>query len=417
MDIIMILKPLFFLFIFNQLLLGSNPLIDNQYYFSTKIPQNCSLYEQKKFVYNVLHDSYLWNEQTPRTPALINRYPSPESLLYALRNKKDKYSYIEPLQEADNFFRQGRFNNFGFIPFLTTLQDQRTAFIVGYVYPNSPAYHAGLRRGVIITEIDHQKITSNNLRHIDQRLKSRRKAHFLFWKNHQQYQKTIKKYTYPVKTISKPHLYQLDNKRIGYLVLSDFMASKIGELRGYFSTLKRKHINELILDLRYNGGGDVAMANYIASAIGGNNLANRVSEYTHYNSKYAQLNSTLFFKNLPSEHVLNLKRVFIFTTKETCSASERLIHNLKAYNDTIEVIQIGGRTCGKPYGFYGAAVFCNKVLLTVNTIAQNSNQEAINTKGIIPTCEVKENFTQPLGDREENFLKEAFYYIKHGDCR
>jgi C-terminal processing protease CtpA/Prc len=413
----MILKIPFLLSLLINALFASNLLVGQQHYFATKVPKNCSIYEQNRFVYNVLHDAYLWSDETPHDPSLIKRYRSPESLLYALRNSEDRYSYIEPLQSADDFFLKGRFNNFGFIPFLTTLKDQRSAFIVGYVYPDSPAYYAGLRRGAIITEIDHILVTPNNLHHIDQLLKEKRGVDFVFWRDHQRYQKRVKKYTYNVKTISKPHIYQLGDRRVGYLVLSDFMSSKIGELRGYFAMLKRKNIDELILDLRYNGGGDVAMANYIASAIAGEALANRIAEYTHYNEKYSQFNSTLFFRDLPPERVFNLKRIFLLTTKETCSASERLIHNLKAYPQEIEVVQIGQKTCGKPYGFYGAAIFCNKVLLAINTIAQNSNQEEIDIEGITPTCVVEENFMQPLGDKNENYLKEALYYINSGHCQ
>ena len=361
-----------------------------------------------------MHDSYLWREGVPTLDS-TDHYSSPEELLTMLKDENDLFSHIVNLKKVNRFFGLGRYNNFGFIPFLIQLQSGKEALGVVFVYPNSPAQKAGIKRGDIITKVDNISTQSSNLDRIKKKLKKQKKLTFTFWKKGKRYKKRIIKYDYAVHTISNVKIYHIENKKIGYMVFSDFIPSKEEEIDHIFEKFKSAQIDDLILDLRYNGGGDMNVARHLASLIGGAYVNNRV--FTHYlfNSKYSYLNYTSNFKEF-SHNQLNLNRLFVITSKRTCSASEQLILNLRASENQMEVIQVGQETCGKPYAYNSIGLFCDKALFLINTKAQNSDHQMISPNGLYPTCVVEDNIYKAFGDKEESSLKEALYYITHNRC-
>ena len=390
-------------------------VVNERQFFSVKTPSTCSVKEQNRFVYNVLHDSYLWSDKVLSQDYVINNYDSPREMLRSLKYKDDHFSYIMDLPKADSFFGQGKYNNFGFIPFLIEHEVHGLAFVVAFVYPNSPAQNGGLKRGDIIIKVNGELINGESIDSIYSTLKKMNRINFTFIKNNRKYNKYLSKYRYSIQTVSKSYIYHIENKKIGYMVLSNFIEMSKYEIDSVFRRFKQAKISEFVLDLRYNGGGDVRVANHLASLIGGENVVNKVSEHMSFNKKYSNLNKTSFFESYNANQ-LNLKRLFVITSERTCSASERIIHNLKASHTGMEIVQIGKKTCGKPYGYEGVGVFCNKVLFSINTESTNGDQEGNYRDGLVPTCEAEDDIFKPLGDRGESSLKEALYYIENNEC-
>ncbi len=392
----------------------SEPMSNENHFYSVKAPSSCRIKNQNQYVYNAMHDSYLWHEGVPVLDS-TDHYSSPEELLTMLKDEDDLFSHIVDLKKVNRFFGLGRYNNFGFIPFLIQLKSGKEALGVVFVYPNSPAQKAGIKRGDIITKVENISTQSSNLKRIKKKLKKENKLTFTFWKKGKRYKKRIIKYDYAVHTISNVKIYHIENKKIGYMVFSDFIPSKEEEIDHIFEKFKSAQIDDLILDLRYNGGGDMNVARHLSSLIGGAYVNNRV--FTHYlfNSKYSHLNYTTNFKEF-SHNQLNLNRLFVITSKRTCSASEQLILNLRASENQMEVIQVGQETCGKPYAYNSIGLFCDKALFLINTKAQNSDHQMISPNGLYPTCVVEDNIYKAFGDREESSLKEALYYITHNRC-
>lgn len=389
--------------------------IDREQFYSVKTPKSCSIKDQNKFVYDVLHDSYLWSDKLTNQDDLINSYDSPKALLQSLKYENDHFSHIMDLPKANTFFGEGKYNNFGFLPFLLEEEENQWALLIGFVYPGSPAENAGVKRGDKIVKVDGNSIDEKNIDAIYDIFKKKRRIQFTFSKNNKLYTKPISKYRYKVRTVTSSHIYRREGKKVGYMVLSDFIEMSKFEIDSVFRRFKNANISEFILDLRYNGGGDVRIANHLASLIGGNHVANKVSEYMFFNEKYSNLNKTTFFESY-NQNQLDLKRFFVITSSRTCSASERVIHNLKASDTGIEVIQIGQQTCGKPYGYDGVGIFCNKVLFAINTESTNEERYGNYVDGLTPTCKVDDDMLTPLGDKEESSLKEALYYIKNNKC-
>jgi carboxyl-terminal processing protease len=201
--------------------------------------------------------------------------------------------------------------------------------------------------------------------------------------------------------------------------------------------MKDAGVSELVLDLRYNGGGLLAVASQVSYMIAGETRSTgKTFEKRRFNALAGnrnpvtgQVNTPVpFFSkglgfslaegaNLPA---LNLSRVYVLTTASTCSASEAVINGLRGID--VEVVLIGDGTCGKPYGFYPQDN-CGTTYFTVQFEGQNHKGFSEYTEGFIaqnssqtygvklPGCEVSDEFTYELGDEREELLSTALSYM------
>jgi hypothetical protein len=197
------------------------------------------------------------------------------------------------------------------------------------------------------------------------------------------------------------------------------------------------------MDLRYNGGGLLAMASQLGYMIAGPNQTNNlVFESSRFNDKYPTTNpvtgdplrptpfydreinwdtGTFTNRSLPS---VNLSRIYVITTEDSCSASEALINGLVGID--IEVIQIGGTTCGKPYGFFPTGN-CGTTYFTIQFQGVNNKNFGDYADGFkprtspqfddeLPGCSVNDDFDNALGDENEGMLSTALFRINEGVC-
>src|ERR1700722_17746843 len=229
---------------------------------------------------------------------------------------------------------------------------------------------------------------------------------------------------------------------VGYMLFNDHLATAESELVSAFAQLQSAGITDLVLDIRYNGGGYLDIASEVAYMIAGPSpTAGQTFELDQFNSKYPTTNpvtqnaiTPLGFHNttqgfsvtagqaLPS---LNLARVFVLTTASTCSASESIINSLRGVN--IQVIEVGTTTCGKPYGFYPAD---NCAVTYFSIQFQGVNQQnfgdypdgftpanTVATQGVVvPGCSVADDFAHALGNPTESQLASALSYRTNGVC-
>jgi hypothetical protein len=204
-------------------------------------------------------------------------------------------------------------------------------------------------------------------------------------------------------------------------------------------------IDDLVLDIRYNGGGFLDIAAQLAYMIAGPALtAGRTFEGIQFNDKYPDtdpitgqnLVPTLFHDktlSLPGSALpagqalpyLGLTRVFVLTSGGTCSASESIINGLRGVD--VEVIQIGTTTCGKPYGFYPQGN-CGTHYFTIQFRGVNALGFGDYTDGFypgdagssdlaeVPGCAASDDFTKQLGDPTEGQLAMALAYRETGAC-
>lgn len=197
---------------------------------------------------------------------------------------------------------------------------------------------------------------------------------------------------------------------------------------------------DLVLDLRYNGGGLLDLASELAYMIAGPaQTAGQTFELITFNSKHPAtdpitgqpLEPMPFYDTAGGYSIaagttlptLNLSRVFVLTGSNTCSASESVINGLRGVN--VEVIQIGATTCGKPYGFYPAdncgTTYFAVQLKGVNAVGFGDYADGFmpangrsDTGAVVTGCTVADDFTQPLGSTQERRLKAALDYRENG---
>ncbi|NND64916.1 MAG: peptidase, partial [Gammaproteobacteria bacterium] len=182
------------------------------------------------------------------------------------------------------------------------------------------------------------------------------------------------------------------------------------ELDTAFAGLIDAEINELILDLRYNGGGLVDVATFLASLLVGPNEAGEVFARLEFHTSQSALDEDLTF--FSEFNALDLDRLFVLTTGGTASASEMIISGLEPY---IEVITMGETTFGKPVGQIGIP-FCGKVLFPVAFEVSNAVDFGGYYDGLAPHCELEDDLGHALGDTNEGLLAEALQFMDSGLC-
>ena len=232
---------------------------------------------------------------------------------------------------------------------------------------------------------------------------------------------------------------------VGYLLFNDHIATAEGGLKDAIEQLAADDIAELVLDIRYNGGGFLAIASQLAYMIAGDAAtAGRIFEAIEFNDKHPATNpvtgqpleplpfideTTGDFSEPAGQPLptLGLSRVFVLTGPNTCSASESVMNSLRGIG--VEVIQIGGTTCGKPYGFYPTDN-CGTTYFTIQFRGVNDagfgeypdgfspENTAVGVVGEeLPGCAVADDFEHALGDPLENRLQAALGYLENpGTC-
>jgi carboxyl-terminal processing protease len=233
----------------------------------------------------------------------------------------------------------------------------------------------------------------------------------------------------------------LGNSKVGYLLFNDHIATAEAQLIEAFEGFQSEGVTELVLDMRYNGGGYLDIARMLASMIAGQEAIGQTFSELKFNSKYPTqnpitgrtLSPSRFASTAPGFVVssetdlplLNLNRVVVISGSGTCSASEAVINGLRGIG--VEVILIGDTTCGKPYGFYGIDN-CGTTYFTIQFKGVNASGFGDYTDGFSPPgaenvgvevggCAVDDDLSQALGNPDEARLATALEYLSSGSCQ
>src|SRR5262245_25752153 len=386
--------------------LAASPLVP-----TVEAQSSCSVPSQNRYVRDVLFEYYYWNRELPSLNP--NSFPSPEAFLDAARNKTydHTYSFIANRAEQDALFSSSQFVGLG----LST-QFDGTEMRLSQVFPDSPAAEAGLRRGDRILAINGRTIAQLVEANALDTAFGPSEADVnvaLEWRPAEGPDKraTLVKRVVTIPTVSGLKLFEVEKKKVGYLVFSNFVEPSVEALDNAFTALHDAGATELVLDLRYNGGGLVSVAQHLTSLIGGQRTAGKLlAEYVH-NDRRRDMNRQLRFEEL-LPNALGLERLIVITTRASASASELVINGLRPY---IPVVVVGDTTYGKPVG-QDAFPFSDKGFHPVPLPLENSLGQGDYFTGLPATCPAGDMLDRQLGDPEEASLKEAFVYVRTGAC-
>ncbi|MDQ3536473.1 MAG: S41 family peptidase, partial [Bacteroidota bacterium] len=371
------------------------------------VPQNSSIAVNDK-IHDIMKEWYFWNDQMPTIKS--SDYSNSNDFLSALLNKGiDKWSYIEDEESFNQYFKEGKFYGFGF----GMKSDVEENLRVSFVYRDSPMDRAGITRGYKIMKINgksvseliatnslssawgaNQKGVSINLEVEDLAGKVSQVA--------------VTKEEVTINSVIHKEVKQVEGVKVGYLVFNNFIETSREELDEAFTFFKEEGISELVLDLRYNGGGSLDVAQYLANLIGAfKGGTNKFVELT-YNPQKQSNNKPFNFSTEASG--IDLERLFVITARGTASASEAIINGLRPY---MEVITVGDITSGKPVGM-NVWTFDGLALVPITFKVNNSRGEAEYYDGILPDGTSSDDVTVLLGDESEDSFEEVIYFIKNG---
>jgi hypothetical protein len=226
-----------------------------------------------------------------------------------------------------------------------------------------------------------------------------------------------------VKTLPAP------NQSVGYMQFNDHLATSEAQLIAAINQLKASAVTDLVLDMRYNGGGYLDIASELAYMIAGATpTSGKVFEQQIFNDKnpfqftaaqtvtpfhattQAGFSTASGGQALPT---LNLTRVYMLVGAGTCSASEAVVNGLRGVG--VEVDLIGATTCGKPYGFYPQDN-CGTTYFSIQFQGVNQLGQGDYADGFTPTCAVADDFNHALGDPNEGRLAAALSYRANSVC-
>lgn len=436
-----------------------------------------SLDTEKAWIRAFIDDTYLWydevtavnpaayvvgatvpyvNPATNRsTPKQLNsNFDVVDSYFNALRSPqvsasgkpKDRFHFTVPTPEWTALSTSGSRVGFGFHVSLVAPSPPRKA-VIAYADPGTVAAANGLNRGTEFISVNGSSVSTGDPAILNEALFTPVAG---------------KAYTFEVRDVGSPGTRSVvisastvasvpvqnvrtlatPDNRVGYIQYNDHIASAEGQLVAAINQLRGANggagITDLVLDIRYNGGGFLDLASELAYMVAGPaRTANKTFETLQFNAKnpfgasqadrmtpfYSQTQGYSVASGQPLPH-LDLPRVFVITGANTCSASESIMNGLRGAG--VEVIQIGGATCGKPYGFLpqdncGVTYFAVQ-FKGVNQLGFGDYPDGFIPGGTgasadnLPGCSVADDFSKPLGDVAEARISAALKYRSTGSC-
>jgi len=381
------------------------------YWYGHWTDPECSPEKQNEFLYDVMTNSYLWYDKVPELD--YKAYASTEQLFDDMLYELDQWSFIISAEDYYSYIAGGNYFGMGF----GFDYNDRDECRITFVYEDSPADKAGIRRNDSILEINGKSV--KEIQDNDEWENAFGRSDIgvaaqLEIENEEGIRTlALEKDQISIDTILHHDVLEKNGLKIGYLVFNSFLDTSQKELDTVFAYFKWKDIDELILDLRYNGGGVVAVAEYLANLIAGERFEGKLLAKHIFNDKYEYLNEVSYFVNPENQNAHDLGRVVFITSEHTASASEMLINVLKPY---VDVVTVGETTHGKPVGYAQGWDFCDLHVSPINFRTLNSSGEGNYFEGISPTCYAADDLSRAFGDTEEASLKTALYYLTSGVC-
>jgi carboxyl-terminal processing protease len=396
--------------------------------------------QEKLWIHSWINDLYLWYREVPSVDitafaTAIEYFDQEKTPLKTASGKpKDQFHFIYDTPTWEALSQSGTEASYG-VQWALLAPSPPRSLVIAYIQPGSPAAAANLGRGAKVLSIDGVDVERGS--DVDTLNEG------LFPSNLDETHSfvvqdlgatttrtvTLTSTSVEINPVLNVRTLPAPNDKIGYFLFTDHIATAEKALFDAFTQLRAAGVTDLILDLRYNGGGYLYIASELAYMIAGPaRTSGKTFEKLNYNAKRTSDNTRAPYPfqatstgnaALPT---LDLSRVYVLTTSETCSASESVINSLRGVD--VDVRQIGSTSCGKPYGF-AAQDNCGISYFPIEFQGVNAKGFGDYADGFTPNgagatgiagCTAADDFTQPLGSKDEGMLKAALAYRASGTC-
>lgn len=387
------------------------------------VADECSVSAQKRWLSDYMDEWYLWQAwvQPPAVPVDASVETFFRSLLYqggVAGVPADRWSGSQPTESFNRYYGEGRTMGYGLAVAGVEIggrQDDPPLY-VRLVEPQSDAFAQGVRRGDRVLALNGQPvgelIAANDFGLLSATEEGQTLRVTLRSTTGGDRNVTLRSTVFALTPVPVTQiLVSPGGRRAGYVMLNQMISQAQAPLEAAFAQFKAQGVQDLVLDLRYNGGGLVSVGAIVGSLVGGSRTAGQTYATLAYNDKRAASNNQTFsFVNAAA--ALSLPRVYVLAGLRTCSASEQVVNALQPFMD---VVLVGGTTCGKPVGFLPASQ-CGTTYSAVNFESRNALGRGGYYDGFNPSCPAEDGLTQPLGSASERLVATALGHADTGRC-
>ncbi|HEX9051215.1 MAG TPA: S41 family peptidase [Anaeromyxobacter sp.] len=420
---------------------GTDPLTGSPY-----PDRQGTVQDEKTWVRSWIDELYLWYREVPAYSA--SSYATAQDYFAVLKtpaltpsgSPKDRFHFTYPTAAWEALAQSGVQAGYGVLWIVLAATPPR-AVVVAYTEPGGPAEAAGLLRGARVLAVDGVDLANgSDVNTLNAGLfpASASETHaFSILDPGASTPRAVTMTSADVQgtPVQAVRTIATGTGPVGYFLFNDHLATAELGLMSAVSDLGAAGVTDLVVDMRYNGGGYLDVASELGYMVAGPTAtAGKTFELAVFNDKYPTLNpvtgapiaptpfhaTALGFSATPGQPLpsLGLSRVFVLTGPGTCSASEAVMNALSGID--VQVIQIGSTTCGKPYGFYpqdncGTTYFSIE-MRGVNAKGFGDYADGFVPGATLPGCRVADDFTHALGDPMEARLAAALSYRDGGAC-
>ena len=396
------------------------------------------------------NDLYLWYDEIVDADPAAHTTPNYFELMKTVAttssgSPKDRFHFTQDTDEYQQLIQSGIQAQYGADWTLLSASPPREALFV-YVQPETPAAAAGVARGDRILEIDGEDfVNGDNVAALNDGLfpNDGDTHNFLIssFDGTQERMVTMTAAALTIDPVPITNVIATPQGPVGYLYFVSYLNTSEKALADAFNSFEAAGITELIIDVRYNNGGLLDIANQLAYMIAGPAAAQgRIFDELVFNDKHPNTNPVTGAALSPTNFItttrgfsvlagnplprLNLSRVYLLVGPGTASANESVINSLLGID--FEVILVGERTTGKPYGFYPTDN-CGITYFSIQFRTVNEKGFGDYADGFMPNevpefddevqgCLVNDDFTSELGDVAEARFATALGLIDNLDC-
>lgn len=401
----------------------------------TQTGAGCSLVERQNWAAGVLNEWYLFPETLPASLspsgyATVSDYIDALTATARSQRKDRFFTYPTSIAEENAFYNSGQSAGFGF----RVASDAATGTAtITESFETAPGYAAGIDRG---DRIDAIGTTTADLRTVSSIIASEgvggvttafgpttagttRVLRVIGPSGTRTL--TVTKANYNLEPLSPRYGAKViddGGHKVGYINLRTFISTADNSLRNAFASFKAQGVTEVVIDMRYNGGGLISTAELIGDLLGANRFTSDVFDKVTYRPSKSSQNTTKFFA--PKAESVAPTRVAFIGTGATASASELVINGMIPYLGT-NMALVGANTYGKPVGQIAIdKAACDDRLRVIAIALQNRDGNADYYDGLaatVPvTCRAGDDPAQQLGDPLEPSLRAALDFVEGKPC-